>query len=90
MIVKKYVTYAGIEKPETVSELKVEILGLRNVIKIAEELISRYEQVFSIMELTREGLLNATQTDGSNENKKSSGAKGTEGSGFEGEKNQGA
>lgn len=54
MIIKKYVTYAGIEKPETVAELEVEILGLRNVIKIAEELISRYEQVFAIMELTRE------------------------------------
>lgn len=51
MIVKKYVTYAGIEKPETVAELKVEMLGLKNVIAIAKELISRYEQVFAIMEL---------------------------------------
>ncbi|MFA5049001.1 MAG: hypothetical protein WC516_08310 [Patescibacteria group bacterium] len=70
MIIKKCVTYAGIEKPETVAELKVEILGLRNVIKIAEEIISRYEQVFAIMELTQEGLTNVTQTDSSNKDKK--------------------
>lgn len=53
-IIKKYITYAGIENPETIAELKVELLGLKNSIKIAEELISRYEQVFAIMEMTKE------------------------------------
>lgn len=53
MIIKKAISYAGIDTPKTVEEIKVEMLGLKNAIKIAEELISRYEQVFAIMEMTQ-------------------------------------
>jgi len=70
MIVKKHIAYAGIEKPQTVAELKVELLGLKNVIKIAEELISRYEQVFAIMELKQEELSKGIQTSDIDDNKK--------------------
>ena len=56
MIIKKHITYAGVERPETVAEIKVEVLGLRNLIAIANELISRYEQVFAIMALTKDEL----------------------------------
>ena len=53
-IVKKHIIYAGIETPKTLQEIKVEILGLKNAIKIAEEQLSRYEQVFAIIELEKE------------------------------------
>jgi len=49
MITKKYITYAGIEAPKTLKELQIEILGLKNSIAIANELISRYEQVIAIV-----------------------------------------
>jgi hypothetical protein len=54
MIVNKYISYPGIENPNTPSQVKVEIYGLKNVIKIAEELISRLEQVLAIVELKKE------------------------------------
>ena len=71
MIVKKHITYPGIEKLETITELKVEICGLKNAIKIAEELISRYEQVLAIMELKQEEMLNASQKKSTVETQKS-------------------
>ena len=74
MIVKKSIVYAGIEKPQTAAELKVELLGLRNSIKIAEELISRYEQVFAIMELKQDEL----QISGASANQESEGPTRTE------------
>jgi hypothetical protein len=53
MIVKKYIAYAGIEQPATPEQIKVELYGLKNVIKIAEELISRLEQALAIYDLKR-------------------------------------
>ena len=57
MIIKKVISYPGIENPSTVAEINVEICGLKNVIAIAEELISRYKQVFAIMEFKKEEML---------------------------------
>jgi hypothetical protein len=53
-MIKKYITYTGIENPSIPSEVKVEIYGLKNVIKIAEQLISELEQVLVIVELEKE------------------------------------
>lgn len=50
-IIEKHIIYPGISNPRSLRELKVEICGLRNAIKIAEELISRYEQAIAIAEL---------------------------------------
>jgi len=57
-IVKKHIVYPGIENPVTPAQVKVEICGLRNAIKIAEELVSRLEQVLTIVELKREEMSN--------------------------------
>jgi len=70
-VIKKHIVYAGINDPQTVNELKVEICGLKNLIKIAEELISRYEQVLSIINLTAEEEFYASQTSGARETEKS-------------------
>jgi sulfur relay (sulfurtransferase) complex TusBCD TusD component (DsrE family) len=70
-VIKKHITFAGIEKPETVHELKVEIYGLKNAIKIAEELISRHEQVLSIIFLEQEAGLYASQEKSISEDEKS-------------------
>jgi hypothetical protein len=59
---KKNIIYAGIEEPRTPSELRVEILGLQNAIKQAEEMISRYQQVFAVQELQNEERQHASQT----------------------------
>ena len=54
-VIQKYIEYPGIDgSPTTIAQLKVEMCGLKNAIKIAEELISRYEQVLAIMELKKE------------------------------------
>lgn len=50
-IVKKYIVYPGIENPVTPAQVRVEICGLRNAIKIAEELTSRLEQVLAIVDM---------------------------------------
>lgn len=55
-IVKKQIVYVGIEDPNSPIELKVEIAGLKNLIKIAEELISRHEQVLTIIDLKSEAI----------------------------------
>ncbi len=51
-LVRKRIEYAGIEHPSTPEELLVEILGLRNAAKQAEELISRFEQALEIARLS--------------------------------------
>jgi Ran GTPase-activating protein (RanGAP) involved in mRNA processing and transport len=61
-ISKKSIVYAGIEEPTTSAEIKVEILGLQNAIKQAEEMISRYQQVFAVRELQNEERQHASQT----------------------------
>lgn len=50
-IVKKYIVYAGIENPVTPAQVRVELGGLKNAIRIAEELVSRLEQVLTIVEM---------------------------------------
>jgi FlaA1/EpsC-like NDP-sugar epimerase len=45
---KRNIEYAGVADPSTPAEIRVEILGLRNAIKQAEELISRHEQALEI------------------------------------------
>jgi hypothetical protein len=52
-IVKKYIVYPGIENPVTPAQVKVEICGLKNAIKIAEELVSRLEQVLTIVDMKK-------------------------------------
>lgn len=42
------VEYAGIVDPSTPAEIRIEILGLRNAVKQAEERISRYEQALEV------------------------------------------
>jgi hypothetical protein len=78
MIIKKYITYAGIENPKTEQELKVEICGLENSILIAKELISRYKQIFAIMELKRGETTNVPKT-GTVENSEGESRAGAEG-----------
>lgn len=60
-VIKKHIVYPGVEKPSTLAEIKVEICGLTNAIKIAEELISRYKQVLAIMNMRQEALQYALQ-----------------------------
>lgn len=48
---KRTVEYAGIVDPSTPDEIRIEILGLRNAIKQAEERISRYEQALEVARL---------------------------------------
>jgi len=45
---RKTIEYAGIVDPSNPFEIKIEILGLRNAIRQAEELISRHEQALEI------------------------------------------
>ncbi len=45
---KRNIEYAGVANPSTPAEIRVEILGLRNAVKQAEELISRHEQALEI------------------------------------------
>jgi hypothetical protein len=47
-LVKKTIEYLGLTQPSTRNELNVEIAGLLNVIKQAEELISRHKQSLAI------------------------------------------
>ena len=50
-LVKKHIEYAGISNPSTPDELRIEILGLRNAARQADELISRCEQALEIARL---------------------------------------
>jgi glycerol dehydrogenase-like iron-containing ADH family enzyme len=71
-VIKKHITFLGIEgRPETVNELKVEICGLKNAIKIAEQLISEHEQVLSIINLDQEIKYYASQEKSISEDEKS-------------------
>lgn len=71
-LAKKHIIYAGVENPISASEIKVEILGLKNAVKQAEEMISRYEQVFAISMLkNEERQQDASQTESNPETQKS-------------------
>ena len=54
MLVKRYVAYLGIKEPSTKTQVMVEITGLRHVIEVAKEQISRLEQALAIAELQKE------------------------------------
>lgn len=82
MIIKKQIVYAGIDGPKTEKELRVEILGLKNAIRQSEELISRYEQVLAIKDLSEE-IFNARSS--LNADKNSEGTTRGSGVGSEGE-----
>ena len=60
-IVRKTIEYAGLGDPSTPEEIGFEILGLRNAVRQAEELISRLEQA---MALARLGLRQQEASDG--------------------------
>ena len=47
-IAKQTIEYAGVSNPGSPAEIRIEILGLRNAIKQAEELISRHEQALEL------------------------------------------
>ena len=53
MLVKKEIEYAGIKQPENLTQIKVEILGLKHVISQAEEKIASLEQAYAIAEMIR-------------------------------------
>jgi hypothetical protein len=58
-ITKKTIQYLGVSgTPTTMGEVRVEIAGLRHVVKVAEEMICRLEQAVAIMEMKREEMLN--------------------------------
>ena len=58
-IVRKSLQYLGVSgSPTTMGEVRVEIAGLRHVVKVAEEMICRLEQAVAIMEMKREEILN--------------------------------
>jgi len=68
MIVKKYITYLGIEKPSTPAQVNMEISGLKHAIRVAEEMIASLEQSLAIVDLRQEEMtLNEkTQKEGTN------------------------
>lgn len=61
-MVKKYIAYLGIENPATVAEVKVEICGLRNAVKMAEELASRLEQSLAIADMKQAEMIHEQQS----------------------------
>lgn len=72
MLVKKTISYLGINNPNTSKQIQVEICGLKQIIKTSEELISRLEQALAIAELQKEEILDAgLQKDSKREDKKS-------------------
>ena len=54
MLIKKQIEYLGIESPSTPGQVRVEMAGLRQAIKVAEELVCRLEQALAIAELKQE------------------------------------
>jgi hypothetical protein len=50
-VVKKSLEYAGVTDPTSPSEMEIEIYGLKNVIRQAQELISRHEQAIALARL---------------------------------------
>jgi hypothetical protein len=67
---RKTVEYLGIIQPSTADEIKIEILGLKNLIKQAEEIISRHEQAMelaSAMGRERSSMINNIEEEEKNE-----------------------
>jgi hypothetical protein len=74
-IVKKYIVYPGIEEPITPAQVKVEICGLKNAIKIAEELVSRLEQVLTIVDMKQAETIHEQRQKGETEKSPAEGEK---------------
>ena len=70
MLIRKKIEYLGIESPDTKAQIDVEIFGLKHAIKIAEEMISRLEQVMAIVELQKESVNAGLQKESRGEDKK--------------------
>jgi hypothetical protein len=51
-LVPKHIEYAGVMDPGSPEELEIEIYGLRNAIRQAEELMSRHEQAIALARLS--------------------------------------
>jgi len=68
MLVKKKMEYLGIEKPDTPAQVRVEIAGLKQLIKSAEEQICRLEQAMALVVLEHE---NALKREAANESQAS-------------------
>lgn len=58
MLKEKTITYLGVSDPKTLAEIEVEIAGLENLVKQAEEKITRWRQSIAVYKLQME------QTDG--------------------------
>jgi hypothetical protein len=72
MLIKKTISYLGIDSPNTSKQIRVEICGLKQAVKTAEELISRLDQALAIAELQEEEISNAElQKDSKREDKES-------------------
>ena len=69
MLIRKKIEYLGIESPDTKAQIDVEIFGLKHAIKIAEEMISRLEQVMAIVELQKESVNAGLQKESRGEDK---------------------
>ena len=50
----KEIKYLGVNSPNSIQEINVEITGLEHVISQANELICRLKQALAIVELTKE------------------------------------
>jgi len=64
---KRTMEYAGICNPLTPAEIRIEILGLKNLVKQAEEWISRYEQALEIAMLVERIPMEAQRYDSTGE-----------------------
>lgn len=51
MLKKKTIQYLGVQDPQTMAEIEVEMAGLDNVIKQAEEQITRLRQAIAVFKL---------------------------------------
>jgi hypothetical protein len=59
MLKEKTLKYLGVENPKTLAEIYVEIAGLENIVKQAEEQITRWKQSIAVYKLQL-----SEQTDG--------------------------
>jgi len=62
-IVKKNITYLGIDGPNSPIQVRMEISGLKHLITQAEEMIARLKQALAIMDLKREELSDGSKED---------------------------
>lgn len=51
MLKTKEIKYLGVDNPKTIMEIQVEISGLENAVKQAEEQITRLKQAIAVFQL---------------------------------------